>query len=202
MEWTTAWKIALSVVLIAAAVLDLKTRRVPHLVTWPLLLVAVAASAWQGSWMPASLLLCLVLIEVLPGVWQILAFVVLTGTAQWAAWWILDHPTGSFVALWWGVLYALWTLHVLGGGDARLFMALVAFFPDPGMVAALWGGLALAGVVWLIVLYRRNAVVPLVQAGQGILSGRYPSRGELERHGRPTTPGLVLGALVYLWLMA
>ncbi len=202
MEWTTAPKIVLTVLLVAVAVLDLKTQRVPHLITWPFLMAAIVAAAWEGSWIPAPLLLCLVLVEVLPQIWQIPAVVVLTGTAQCAARWTLDDPTGQFVALWWGVAYALWVLHVLGGGDTRLFMALVALFPQPGMVAALWGGFALVGVVWLLVLYRHSAPVPLVQAGQDILSSHYPSREELEEHGRPTTPGLALGALVYLWLMA
>jgi len=188
-------------VLIAAAVLDLKTRRVPHVITWPLLLVAVAVRAWDGSWILSLLLMGLLLVEVVGRGWQIGAVFLLTGGVQWAAQW-MDDPAARLISLWWGVAYVLWLLHVLGGGDVRIFMALVAFLPEWGMVAALWGGLALAGVVWLLVLYRRNAVVPLVQAGQGILGDHYPSREELEYHGRPTTPGLALGALVYLWLVA
>ena len=83
----------------------------------------------------------------------------------------------------------------------RIFMALASFFPDSRMIAALWGGFLLVSVVWLLILYRRNAPVLLVQAGQSILGGRYPPREDLQKEGRPTTPGLALGALVYLWLL-
>jgi len=114
---------------------------------------------------------------------------------------VLNDPATQLVALWWGVVYVLWTLHVLGGGDVRVFMALVTFFPDPGMVVALWGGLALASIAWLVALYRRDALGLLVQAGQGMSGGRYPSREDLKEQGRPTTPGLVLGALAYLWFI-
>ena len=81
-------------------------------------------------------------------------------------------------------------------------MALVALFPSSGMVAARWGGLASVSVVWLVLLYRRDALSLLMQAGQGISGGRYPSQKDLAEQGKPTTPGLVLGALAYLWLAA
>jgi Flp pilus assembly protein protease CpaA len=194
MEWTVIWKAALSTVLVTAAVLDLKTWRVPHAITWPLLLLAVA------SWILPFLLLALLLVGMLPLIWQILAISLLAGTVGWGAW-MLNDSTTRFIALWWGIAYALWTLHVLGGGDVRIFMALAAFFPDSRMIAALWGGFLLVSVVWLLILYRRNAPVLLVQAGQGILGGQYPSREDLQKEGRPTTPGLALGALVYLWLL-
>jgi Flp pilus assembly protein protease CpaA len=139
-------------------------------------------------------------IEMLPQVWQIPSVALLVGGVQWGCW-ILNDPVTIFVALWWGIPYALWTLNLLGGADVRIFMALVAFFPYPEMVAALWGGLALVSIIWLLVQYRRNALIPLVQAGQGMLGGQYPSRENLKKQGRPTTPGLVLGALVYMWSM-
>ena len=41
----------------------------------------------------------------------------------------------------------------------------------------------------------------LAQAGQSISGGRYPSQEDLTEQGKPTTPGLVLGALTYLWLV-
>ena len=200
MEWTIGSKIALSVLLVAAAVLDLKTRRVPHLITWPLLLVVVAARAWEGSWILPVFLLGLILVEWVPAVWRVSAIVLLVGGVQSVAW-MLDDPDTRLIVLWWGVVYVLWTLHVLGGGDVRVFMALVAFFPHPGMVVALWGGLALASIAWLVALYRRDALGLLVQAGQGMSGGRYPSREDLKEQGRPTTPGLVLGALAYLWFI-
>jgi Flp pilus assembly protein protease CpaA len=194
-------KIVLSVLLVFVAVWDLRTKRVPHLIAWPLLLIAVAARTWQGSWILLPLFVGLVLVELLPQVWRGPGIVLIVGSVQWGAQ-ILNDPVAQFVALWWGVAYALWTLHVLGGGDTRVFMALVALFPDTALVAALWGGLALVSVAWLLVLYRRSAWSLLAQAGQSISGGRYPSREDLAEQGKPSTPGLVLGVLVYLWVIA
>ena len=141
------------------------------------------------------------MVELLPLVWRGPAVAVLVGGAQLGAQ-ALNDPATQLVALWWGIAYGLWTLHVLGGGDVRVFMALVALFPSSGMVATLWAGLASVSVAWLVLLYRRNALNLLMQAGQGISGGRYPSQEDLAKHGKPTTPGLVLGALAYLWLIA
>jgi Flp pilus assembly protein protease CpaA len=201
MELDILEKVVLSMVLVLIAAWDLKTRRVPPWITWPLLLVAILVRAWKGSWILFPLLLGLVLVELLPLVWRGPAVVMLVGGAQWGAQ-ALGDPATQLVALWWGIAYGLWTLHVLGGGDVRVFMALVAFFPTSEMVAALWGGLASVSVAWLVLLYRRNALNLLMQAGQGISGGRYPSRGDLAEQGQPTTPGLVLGTLAYLWLIA
>jgi Flp pilus assembly protein protease CpaA len=194
------WKTGLSVLLIAIAAWDLRTKRVPHLIAWPLLLIAVVARAWQGSWLLLPLFVGLVLVELLPQVWRGPGIGLLVGGAQWGAQ-LLNDSVAQLVALWWGVAYLLWTLHVLGGGDTRVFMALVALFPDTALVAALWGGLALVSLAWLLVLYRRSAWSLLAQAGQSISGGRYPSREDLAEQGKPSTPGLVLGALTYLWLI-
>ena len=201
MELDALEKAVLSVVLILVAAWDLKTRRVPNWITWPLLLVAIVVRAWKGSWILLPFLVALVMVELLPQVWRGPAVAVFVGSAQLGAQ-VLGDPTTQLVALWWGIAYGLWTLHVLGGGDARVFMALVALFPSSGMVAALWGGLASVSVVWLVLLYRRDALSLLMQAGQGISGGRYPSQKDLAEQGKPTTPGLVLGALAYLWLAA
>jgi Flp pilus assembly protein protease CpaA len=195
------WKTGLSVLLIAIAAWDLRTKRVPHLIAWPLLLIAVVARAWQGSWLLLPLFVGLVLVELLPQVWRGPGIGLLVGGAQWGAQ-LLNDSVAQLVALWWGVAYLLWTLHVLGGGDTRVFMALVALFPDTALVAALWGGLALVSLAWLLVLYRRSAWSLLAQAGQSISGGCYPSRDALAEQGKPSTPGLVLGALTYLWVIA
>jgi len=200
MEWNVTAKIILSLLLAGAAAWDLKTRRVPHLVTWPFLLAATALRAWEGSWMLPVFLLALVLVELAPEAWRVSAVVVLGGLGQAAAW-TLDDPAAQLIVPWWAIIYVLWTLHVLGGADARLFMALVALFPDVALVAALWGGFLVAGVVWLVVMYRRHAWLPLVQAGRSAQAGKFPSLEELKEQGRPTTPGLALGALVYLWFL-
>ena len=71
MVWTVAWKIVLSGLLIVAAVLDVRSRRVPHLVTWPLLLIAVGVRARAGAWMLPLLLAGLALVELVPEAWRL-----------------------------------------------------------------------------------------------------------------------------------
>lgn len=200
MEWNITSKIILSALLIGASAWDLKTRRVPHLLTWPMLLAATALRTWMGSWILPVFLLALVLAELVPEAWRVSAVVALGGLGQAVAQ-MLDDPAAQLISLWWAIVYVLWTLHVLGGADARLFMALVALFPDVTLVAALWGGFLVAGVVWLVVMYRRHAWLGLVQAGRGVQAGKFPSLEELKEQGRPTTPGLALGTLVYVWFL-
>lgn len=200
MEWNVTSKIILSLVLVGAAAWDLKTRRVPRLVTWPFLLAATALRARMGSWMLPVFLLALVLVELAPEARRVSAIVLLVGFGQAVAW-TLDDSAAQFIVPWWCVVYALWTLHVLGGADARVFMALVALFPDLALVAALWGGFLVAGLAWLLVAYRHLAWLPLLQAGRNLSDARFPSLDELKEQGRPTTPGLALGALVYLWFI-
>ena len=200
MNWNVTSKIILSALLIGASAWDLKTRRVPHLLTWPALLAATALRTWMGSWILPVLLLVLVLAELVPEFWRVPAVVALGGLGQ-AVPQMLDDPAAQLISLWWAIVYVLWTLHVLGGADARLFMALVVLFPDVTLVAALWGGFLVVGVVWLVVMYRRHAWIGLVQASRGVQAGKFPSQEELKEQGRPTTPGLALGALVYVWFL-
>lgn len=189
-------KIALSGVLVAAAVWDLRESRVPHVVTWPLLLGATAFRTWNGAWLLPFLLLGLLLVEKLPVIWRIPAVAMLVGVVQ-----SID-PAFRFVAPWWGMAYGLWMLNLLGGADTRIFMALVAFYPRLDMVAALSGGLLAVGLVWLVAVYGRGASHRLALAGREVTRGEFPSREELEEQGRPMTPGLTSGALVFLWVIS
>ena len=70
MELDALEKAVLSVVLILVAAWDLKTRRVPNWITWPLLLVAIVVRAWKGSWILLPFLVALVMVELLPQVWR------------------------------------------------------------------------------------------------------------------------------------
>lgn len=186
-------RLVLSGVLIVAAVWDIRESRVPHAITWTMLLGATAFRTWKGAWLLPVLLLGLILVEKLPVIWRIPAVAILVGVVQ-----SID-PTMRFIAPWWGMVYGLWMLNLLGGADVRMFMALVAFYPRLDMVAALSGGLMLVGVGWLIWLYRSGALDQLILAGKNVSHGQFPSREELEEQGRLMTPGLVLGALVFLW---
>jgi Flp pilus assembly protein protease CpaA len=200
MPWSILWRTVLTIWLVWIVVCDLKAGCVPHQLSWPLLIAIIVLRAWLGSWILPVAFVGLILVELLPAVWRIPSVVVLVvGLRQVALG--LDDPISQFVILWWGVVYGLWMLNVLGGADVRIFMTLVAAFPQQKMVAALWGGLLVAGILWLVIVYRHHSLIPLLRAARGLSSGRYPTREELKEQGRPTTPGLALGAFVYLWFL-
>ncbi len=221
-------KTALTGILITAAVWDLKTRRVPHAITWGLLMGATALImirpagvcpvsrigksdplpwGWGGiplareGWILPLLLVGLLLIERMPIAWQFPVLTFLVVGVRLGSLALGGHPAISFVAFWWGAVYALWSLHVVGGADARIFMGLVALFPRAELVAALSGGLLSVSIAWLFVTHRGGALVSLIEARERMCRGQFPSRDELEEQGLPTTPGLALGALVFLWLI-
>jgi Flp pilus assembly protein protease CpaA len=214
-------KMGLTGVLVTAAVWDLRTRRVPHILSWGLLLVATGLRTvhpeglfWtsrmgeaaclfrEGGWALSLLLSGMVLVEGVAHAWRLpMIGLLVTGIQLSGFLWGAD-PTIGFTAGWWVVAYGLWAVHVLGGADARLFMAMVALFPRPALVAALSGGLLLVSLTWLVLVRRDGALASLLEAKGRMLRGRFPSRQELEESGRPTTPGLALGGLIYMWLMS
>ena len=79
-----------------------------------------------------------------------------------------------------GVLFAVWRMGGMGGGDVKLWLSIFAWTPGPAM----WMGLAVAGGV-------------LVATGAGQML--YRRRKSLPLRGRPTPAAWrVLGYLAYL----
>jgi len=108
-----------------------------------------------------------------------------------------------YVLLIWAMLYLVWRVNIVGGGDAKLLMGLFALFPTldfalafavmvlvlsmPLIVAGHWGKCP-ADIIW--------AIVDRVQAGRLL-----PTRKELEEHGRPYAWTFCLPGAIYLWLL-
>ena len=107
------------------------------------------------------------------------------------------------LAIWWGILLG-WTLHFYGGGDAKLLMALFAFWPDVRFFWALCGAAVLVGGMALCIRYRGR----LRELGSFYLSNLlafklHPAEGEETRGGRGPhlTIAAVLAGGVYAWLL-
>jgi Flp pilus assembly protein protease CpaA len=199
-DWLLIHKLLMSGVLAAVAVVDLKTGRVPHWLSWPLLATALVVRLWQGDWMGPLFPIALVLVELAPGLWRVALPWSLAGAGV-----VVGFLVGSadvrFIAVWTTIGYVLWQVRVLGGGDVRVWWALVVLFPEMGMVAALSAGLLVVGLLWLMVLRPGEALSRLQETWRAMQRGEHPSREELREQGRPTTPGLALGALAYIWVL-
>jgi len=113
----------------------------------------------------------------------------------WHALWVL--------AIWWAILLG-WTLHFYGGGDAKLLMALFAFWPTMRFFWALCAAAVLVGGMALWMQYRGR----LRELGSFYLSNLlacklHPAEGEETRGGRGPhlTIAAVLAGGVYAWLL-
>jgi Flp pilus assembly protein protease CpaA len=103
----------------------------------------------------------------------------------------------------WGLCITLAWLHVFGGGDMKLVMSLVAFFPDVRLIYLSLGA-ALAGLLLILGVTERRAglmrlVALLMTASQGTLPGRAEIAEAYRARGQPITFVFSLAAITYLW---
>jgi Flp pilus assembly protein protease CpaA len=92
----------------------------------------------------------------------------------------------------WACAWPAWTLHLVGGADAKVFMALVAFFPDPLLVGLLLAMQVAWSVYHLVRRYRGQALkVALV----GALS--QPTEEDLDARGVPLLPAYAAAGAVF-----
>jgi Flp pilus assembly protein protease CpaA len=126
--------------------------------------------------------------------WLVLPAVALTGGYRL-------YQGNWYVVLIWAVLFLIWRVHIIGGGDAKLLMGLFALFPTL-QFALLFGGLVLAVSVPLIVIrhWSRQPGKILESIAKTMRSGNpLPSREDLEKHGQRYAWTLCLPGIVYAW---
>ncbi|RME48206.1 MAG: prepilin peptidase [Chloroflexi bacterium] len=151
-----ALRVGLSAWLIAIAVWDVRTARIPNWLTFPVML---AAGAWR----------------LYHHVWLILPI--------------------------WVLIYMIWKVNIVGGGDAKLLMGLFALFPTYEF-AFLFAVVVL--VVSLPLLYRKHWWRRPAQMAQGVAqrisSGQiFPTHEELQTEGQQYAWTFCLPGLIYLW---
>jgi Flp pilus assembly protein protease CpaA len=197
---TLLGKMALSAVLITIAAVDWRTKRVPHWLSWSTLAAGVAYRSVQGSWMLAPMAMGIVLVDLAPKRWRLAAGlgVIVAGTIGGLA---LEQEGIAQISVWWAVAYVMWHLNLVGGADVRLFWAMIALFPNATMALALGLGLFVWLLVWVLVIHRGRTLAALEGAGLRLKLGAFPEKEKLAAEGRATAPGLVLGALAYVWLL-
>jgi len=101
----------------------------------------------------------------------------------------------------WVLLYLIWRVNIVGGGDAKLLMGLFALFPTYEF-ALLFSALVLAASLPIIIARHRGkgpmdlAAAIVHRIGQGRL---LPTREELQAKGQQYAWTFCLPGVVYLW---
>jgi len=103
----------------------------------------------------------------------------------------------------WAVMFALWEMHVLGGGDAKLLMGLYALFPDRIFLFMLAESIVITSLPYLVAKYWGQSPAALVRGSlQRVRTGDlWPTRDELQQQGRSLAWTYCLPGVVYLWLV-
>ncbi len=130
-----------------------------------------------------------------------------------------------FAVVAWAVIFAIWKVHIFGGGDAKFLMALFALFPDERLLLLVCVGVVLVATPLILCrIVRRLCTVPTGteegtagdvpgEAGRGPISPPsltdrvsawgtpipWPGAEKLESRGQPFVWGFALPGLVYVW---
>lgn len=177
---------------------DVRTGQISNWLTVTPLLGSALWWLARGEWRVAALLLAMLAAGEIqsrlrrPAAWSIGVVIPLAGI--WAASTTADIV---FILIGWTCVWAAWTLHLIGGADAKAVMALLAFFPNP----LLAGLLVAAQLLWSIFhLVRRYGGRSPGVALNGIFSR--PTQDDLVAQGVPLMPAYAAAVMVFMFLSA
>jgi Flp pilus assembly protein protease CpaA len=112
-------------------------------------------------------------------------------------------PALLFTLLAWVACFALWGLHVTGGGDAKALMGIFALFPS-GEFLVFLAVTMLIEIVLLLMLRLRGKQLQMVPAtvGRWFRERQFlPTEQQLEEKGRPYAWTFCLPGVLYLWFL-
>jgi len=183
--------------LLVVAWQDARTREVDNWLTVPPMMAGALLWLFRGEWRVAALLVGLLLIvEVLHrrgwamslglGPALLLTVFLSGGVAE---------RDVALVLTAWFCAWAAWVMHLVGGADAKVLMALVAFMPDARLLGLLFGAMITWSVYHLVRRYRGKAAKVALA---GTLS--CPTEDELDGNGVSLLPAWAAAGTVYaLW---
>lgn len=104
----------------------------------------------------------------------------------------------------WAVCLWFWRLRLVGGGDAKLVMALIGIFPDSRLLLAILLGLLVGSTATLIVQHghtglRRTNTILATMLSRCMLPMREEIREAYQRRSSPAVAWISAGGLLYLW---
>jgi Flp pilus assembly protein protease CpaA len=108
-----------------------------------------------------------------------------------------------FLVVAWGFCFALWELHVMGGGDAKTLMGLVALFPRTEFAVFIAAAVLVLSLPLLLLKLRRKGMGSIPKTLRGRLRRRafFPTQQELEEQGQPYAWTFCLPGVIYLWFL-
>ena len=106
-----------------------------------------------------------------------------------------------YVILIWILLFLIWRVHIIGGGDAKFLMGLFALFPTQ-QFALLFGVVVLVVSIPLMLLkhWSGEPLGMLRSIADTLTSGNpLPTEENLKRHGRRYAWTYCLPGIIYTW---
>jgi Flp pilus assembly protein protease CpaA len=112
-----------------------------------------------------------------------------------------DWPKLLFL-LAWLIIFGLWMMHFIGGGDAKFLMGLYALFPDMDFTGVLALILLVLMIPLLVWEFRKSSVrKSLAGAKERIYTQRFlPTEKDLAERGRQNAWTFAVPGIVYTWL--
>lgn len=212
-------RILVTLWLITLSVFDMRRRQLPHtLTTLPLIVIGGLISIravlsllrldmpgqdWDGivpifGWDNAVVLLAfasILLSDTWLAVWPALAAF---GSA-----FLFGTSIGQVIVITWLLALGMSKAGILGEGDAKVIMILLALYPDARLGAVLLVTLTLVGIGLMLVQLRAATSLWLLAIARDLLAFKVPARtGETGVLNVPLAPLLATGALIYLWSLA
>lgn len=103
--------------------------------------------------------------------------------------------------LYWGVLFMLWQMRFMGGGDAKLLMGLFGLFPDFQFTWFVAVSILVTGLPYLAYKYRRQwRTIPRSLFWRLITRQWLPSQTEFEKEAVPYAFSFCLAGAAYMFL--
>jgi Flp pilus assembly protein protease CpaA len=183
-------RLALTAWVAAVAVWDWRRAIIPNRLTLPVVAAVAATRLGQALWYALYLLVLRIDLGSLGR----------TAFTRWPADPQAPWRLGVILGIW-VLIFSLWELNIIGGGDAKLLMGLFALFPTYEF-ALLFAILVLAVSVPMIIARhwgKRPSDLAAAVADR-IGRGRFlPTREELETKGQQYAWTFCLPGVVYLW---
>jgi hypothetical protein len=195
--------------LLVLSVLDVRRRQLPHpLTTLPLLLIGglislrASASLFGAelpgqAWDNTAILLAFAAV-LLSDTWLAL----IPGFAAAGTAFVLGSAVGQVIVVAWLLAVSLSKAGILGAGDAKVVMILLAVYPDVRLGAALLITITIVGAGLMLVQLRTAMPLWLLSIAHDLIAFKVPARtGEAGVLNLPLVPLLAVGAGIYLWLL-